>query len=81
MPIIHRIIRQNGVAGAYALTAEVEYPGEGKSSVRFHSSSYGGPIVMETGSGQVFVSLALRDRIGHVLNLDWVRAFFEDRSN
>jgi hypothetical protein len=76
-PHIVSITRRNGVAGQYVLAAVVEYPGEGRSTVAFYGSTYGGPIVMETGVGsQVFVSAAVLDRIGHTLTESWVRAFF-----
>jgi truncated hemoglobin YjbI len=76
-PVVGAIKRRNGVAGQYALTATVTYPGEGPEQVTFYGSAYGGPIVMQTPSGhQVFVSNRVCDRIGATLSPEWVRAFF-----
>lgn len=74
---VHSVTRSAGIAGQYSLTSVVEYPGEGRSSVVFVGSTYGGPIVMRTESGmEVFVSSDVLDRIGRTLTPAWVRAFF-----
>ena len=75
-PTIHKIARVTGIAGSYAYSVTVEYPGEGSYHLAFHGSVYGkpGPVVMETESGQTFVTDP--GRFGPELNPDWIRAFF-----
>lgn len=76
-PEVLSIVRSVGVAGNYALTARVRYGDEVPSSVAFHSSSYGGGVVMVTESGvQCFVARSVRDRIGDRLTVGWVHRFF-----
>lgn len=73
------ITRSSGVAGSYAYTARVRYPGELPSMITFVGSVYGPPIVMVTpGGAQVFVARGVLDRIGDKLDPAWVRAFFAD---
>lgn len=74
---IHSIKHSAGVAGQYSLTAQVEYPGEGVSSVTFVGSYFGAPIVMVTESGlQTIVSRDVTERIGSKLTPEWIRGFF-----
>lgn len=95
-PEILSIRRADGVAGQYALTASVKYPGEAASNVTFYGSVYGGPIIMATpGPGlecalckgpckretQVFVSSEVTARLGETLSEQWVRAFFTPRGS
>lgn len=69
--------RHAGIAGQYELSATVQYPGEEPERVTFVGSTYGGPIVMRTESGQeVFVSADALSRIGYKLDEAWVRRFF-----
>lgn len=79
-PIVTDIKRTRGVAGAFEVSARVQYPGEPVETLRFVGSIYGGPIVMVMPSGtQTFVAQAVRDRIGSTLNPEWVRRFFGPR--
>jgi hypothetical protein len=68
--------RRAGVAGQYAIYAEVESDGE-KSGVTFVGSTYGGPIVMVTDTNPRGVFVRNPDRFGAKLNEAWVRAFFQ----
>lgn len=68
------ITRESGVAGQFAYSVSVTYPGEDARTVRFVGSTYGGPIVMVTGTGmQTFVKDP--ERFG-TFCADWVRKFF-----
>lgn len=79
-PLVNDIKRDPGIAGQYSITARVIYPGELPETITFVGSSYGGPIVMITPSGQqVFVSRAVTDRLGEQLSPEWVRGFFGER--
>jgi hypothetical protein len=71
--IIHNIRRQAGIAGQFAVSAEVEYPDEPRRTVVFIGSTYGGPVVMRTDGRETFVTRP--DRFGD-FGIDWVRAFF-----
>lgn len=72
-PTIHAIKHRNGVAGQYVITADVSYPDEPRRSVVFVGSHYGGPVVMQSGALETFVSDPNRfGKFGEV----WVRAFF-----
>lgn len=77
-PTLGKITRQNGVAGQYAYTVPVTYPGEDTSTVTFVGSEYGGCVVMVTegNPGGMFVSGQVMDRCGYTLTPAWVRAFF-----
>jgi hypothetical protein len=71
-PTIHKITKHAGIAGQYAITADVEYPGEGRSRLEFVGSTYGGPVVMRTPMGETFVTNP--GRFGE-FGTDWVRRF------
>jgi len=75
-PTVTNVKRWNGVAGNYAYSATVQYPGEPAVPVVFYGSAYGEPgvIVMGTAYGWTFV--ADPGRFGPRLTADWVRAFF-----
>lgn len=78
-PMIGSIKRHNGIAGQYALSVAVRYPGETPVTVTFIGSTYGGPIVMTSADYpgvQTFVSADVLDRIGRELSPAWVRRFF-----
>jgi hypothetical protein len=71
-----------GVAGALVASTSTSHEGEPDTVVRFHGSTYGGPVVMAWGDSrtqQTFVSEDTRGRIGFPFHTDpvgWVRAFF-----
>lgn len=69
--------RQAGIAGQFAVVARVQYEGEPVSSVTFTGSTYGGPVVMESGPVQTFVSDP--SRFGK-FGVEWVRRFMEATS-
>lgn len=62
------ITKRNGVAGQFSLTAQTD-----DGPLTFVGSVYGGPIVMQVGSVETFVSDP--GRFGDRLNEDWVRRF------
>jgi hypothetical protein len=70
---IGKIRRSNGVAGQVSYSVDVTYPDEPTSRVEFVGSTYGGPVVMVTNSGQTFV--VNPGRFGE-FGPDWVRRFF-----
>lgn len=77
-PTMGKIRRHNGVAGQYAYTVTVTYPGEEPLALTFIGSAYGHPTYLEMGNGrQVFVRDA--GRYGPKLSPEWVRRFVEDR--
>jgi hypothetical protein len=47
-PTIERVRKSAGIAGQYAVTARVRYPGEPARDVTFIGSVYGGPVIMRT---------------------------------
>jgi hypothetical protein len=67
------IRRRSGVAGAFTITVVSRHEGEEPMTVTFHGSVYGGPIVMEMGKVQTFVTNP--GRFGEKLTEDWVRRF------
>lgn len=73
-PTILKVTRHSGVAGQVAYVADVQYPDEPVSRVTFVGSYYGGPVVMATDAGQVFVTEP--GRFGAFCE-KWVRNFFE----
>lgn len=77
-PKLSNIKRHNGIAGNFSYTATVQYDGELPTIVAFSSSVYGAPIVLQSGSTEVFVDRAVLDRIGSRLDESWVRAFFAE---
>lgn len=79
-PAVGRVIRHAGVAGQYALSTTVAYPGEPATVVTFTSSTYGGPIVMITPSLPRGIFVTAPERFGSTLSPDWVRAFFSSAS-
>jgi hypothetical protein len=73
-PTIHSVKRHTGIAGQYAVTADVSYPDEPRETVEFVGSVYGGPVVMRTPSGlETFVTDP--GRFGE-FGTEWVRRFF-----
>jgi hypothetical protein len=65
------IRRHSGIAGQFAVSAEVTYPGEPMRAVTFTGSN-GGPVVMTTA--ETFVTDPGRfGKFGET----WVRKFFE----
>lgn len=72
-PHIYWIERGAGIAGQYAYSARVGYEGEAPREVMFIGSEYGGPVVMRTEAGEVFVTDP--GRFGE-FGRDWVRRFF-----
>lgn len=76
VPTLGRIVRHSGVAGQFALSTSVTYPGERASVVTFTHSAFGGPIVMVTPTWQLIVSREVTDRLGSQLTPEWVRTFF-----
>lgn len=79
-PIVTDIKRTNGIAGAFEVSARVQYPDDDPVTARFVGSIYGGPIVVAMPSGaQTFVAQGVTDRIGSTLNPEWVRRFFGPR--
>jgi hypothetical protein len=77
-PTLGRIVRHAGIAGQYALSVLVTYPGELGSVVTFTGSTYGGPIVMAfPGFARgLFVADDVIDRCGRELTPEWVRRFY-----
>lgn len=76
-PTIESVRRERGVAGQYAMTAQVRYPGEGVQQVTFVANVHGGPIVMITPDRtQVFVSEDVIARLGRKVDRTWVEGFF-----
>lgn len=74
-----KIIRDNGVAGQFALTADYVSHGE-RRKLSFVGSSFGspGPVTMITPSGlQIHVTDAAR--FGDKFNPQWVRNFINHR--
>jgi hypothetical protein len=71
--IIHNVKRESGIAGQFAVTADVEHPGEERSKVTFVGSVYGGPVVMRSSGVETFVTDP--SRFGE-FGTDWVRRFF-----
>jgi hypothetical protein len=71
---IQNIRRHSGIAGQFAVSAEVTYPGEPMRAVTFTGSTYGGPVVMTTEGAETFVTDPGRfGKFGET----WVRKFFE----
>jgi hypothetical protein len=75
MQTIHSIRKQTGIAGQFAVIAEVQYPDEPKRRVEFVGSTYGGPVVMRHDSFETFVSDP--GRFGE-FGEQWVRRFLEN---
>jgi hypothetical protein len=72
-PTIERVRKSAGIAGQYAVTARVRYPGEPPREVTFIGSVYGGPVVMQSAGHELFVTDP--GRFGD-FGEAWVRAFF-----
>jgi hypothetical protein len=71
---IVKLTRHAGIAGQFAITARVEYPGFPLQIVTFIGSTYGGPVVMRCESGrETFVTDP--ERFGE-FGEAWVREFF-----
>jgi hypothetical protein len=77
-PTLGRIVRHSGIAGQYALSVLVTYPGELGTVVTFTGSTYGGPIVMQWPGFPrgIFVADEVMDRCGRKLSPEWVRRFY-----
>lgn len=72
-PTVTNVRRHAGIAGQFAISAEVTYPGEDARTVEFVGSTYGGPVIMRTNGVETFVSDAGRfGTFGRV----WVQRFF-----
>lgn len=74
-PVLGKIRRANGVAGQFAYTVPVTYPGESTNSVTFVGDAYTYGVIMVTPEGH---QIPVRDpgRCGDKLNPSWVRKFF-----
>ena len=80
-PEVTNIRRHNGVAGQFAYTATVQYPGEEANTIEFVSSTFGDGVILVMGNGaQVPVRFSGRFRNFGTLNPQWVRDFFEEVS-
>lgn len=78
-PTIAKVKKTKGVAGQYAVTALVTYPGEKPDLIQFVGNTAGGPIVMVLPSGlQTFVSESVKARCGYTLSETWVEKFFAE---
>ncbi|GAC1533604.1 MAG: hypothetical protein NVS3B1_27980 [Marmoricola sp.] len=76
-PTVSKVKKQAGIAGQFAVTAEVTYEGEAPETITFVGSTYGGPVVMVTPAGtQTFVSEP--GRFGP-FGTKWVEKFFAPR--
>lgn len=57
VPRVMNIKRHAGIAGQFAVSASVAYPGEDAETVTFVGSTFGGPVVMVLPSGaEIFVT-------------------------
>lgn len=72
-PHVYWIRKGAGIAGQFPVTARVGYTDEAPREVTFVGSVYGGPVVMDSGTGQVFVTDP--SRFGK-FGVEWVRRFF-----
>lgn len=73
-PTVSKVKKQAGIAGQFAVTAEVTYAGEEPVKAEFVGSTYGGPVVMVLPSGlQTFVTDP--GRFGE-FGTTWVERFF-----
>lgn len=75
-PVVHDARVIYGGADQVQVTVQVGYPGEAPRHVTFVRSMHGGPVVMVTGIGSVFVDRDVRDRCGEKLDVEWVMRFF-----
>ena len=73
-PHIYWIRKGAGIAGQFPVTARIGYVDEAPREVTFTGSVYGGPVVMQSGNVQTFVTNAAR--FGTVFGVEWVRRFF-----
>lgn len=74
-PIVHSARKGSGIAGQVEVTALVGYPDEAPRHVTFVTNVTGGPVVMVTGVGSMFVDSVVRDRCGE-FGVEWVMRFF-----
>lgn len=74
-PTLGPIKRHTGVAGQFAYSTWVQYPGEPASEVTFVGSAYGGPVLMQTPGNPVGVWVEDPNRFGK-FGPAWVREFF-----
>lgn len=72
---VENIKRHSGIAGQFAVSVDVTYQGEDPMHVTFTGSVYGGPVVMDNGRHQVFVTDP--GRFGE-FGTEWVRRFYDD---
>lgn len=76
-PVVRNIKRKAGVAGQFEVSAEVTYPGEAPEVYRFVGSTFGGPVVAISPSGQqIFVTD--HERHGE-FGVEWVRRYYAER--
>jgi len=78
-PTILGIKRKNGVAGNYAYTVHLAYPGDQEPAtqptmVTLHSNLFTNSVTLEAGGQQVRVINT--ERYGPDLNPTWIRNFF-----
>jgi hypothetical protein len=76
MPQLGKIMRTGGLAGQFAYTVEVTYPGEAPKVVWFVGTAYGPSVVMCTPDSPGGERVADPERFGPALTPEWVRAFF-----
>lgn len=74
-PVVHSARKGFGIAGQVEVTALVGYPGESARHVTFVTNVLGGPVVMVTGVGSVFVDRDVCERCGD-FGVEWVMRFF-----
>jgi hypothetical protein len=72
-PHIYFVRRTSGIAGQFQVKARIGYPDEAPREVVFVGSVYGGPVVMQSGPHETFVTDP--GRFGD-FGETWVRRFF-----
>lgn len=70
---INHLRQTRGIAGQFSVICDVFTEGEPSRQVEFIGSSYGGPVIMRTGSIETFVTDP--DRFG-AFGKQWVQRFF-----
>jgi hypothetical protein len=83
-PTVHKVKRHTGIAGQFSVSVELEYTGEGRSSVSFVGSVYGGPVIMVSNTSGRRVETFVTDpsRFGDfgADGIAWARRFFGGQS-